>query len=178
MTTDSSKLTKFEGHAVRQVGIEIPGAAGGLREALKIDPQEFRQGTTVYVVLECPVVKVRHEPIDGTDPGGDQRRVHIFGTSGAAIVDRELVEEALAEQKRRIESAKMAETGEGPLPFDGGAQHQADHGAGLHAAGLVPGCPPCDDEARAAEAEAAEATAPTPITGRKPRTKRAPKAEA
>lgn len=174
---DTSKLSDFEGHSVRQVGVEIPGAAGGLRDAMRVDPQQFSQGTTVYVVLECPVQKVRYEPIDKDEPGGDQRRVHILGTTGAAIVDRELVEGALAEQKRRIESAKEAAAGIGHLPYDDEAEKA--HDQGLHAAGLVPGCPKCDEEAQAAAAEAKDVPgvddeeappAPTPIAGRAKRT--------
>ena len=171
---DTSKLSDFEGHSVRQVGIEIPSAGGGLRDALRIDPQEFRQGTTEYVVLECPVVKVRYEPIDPNEPGGDQRRVHVFGVAGAAIVDRELVAEALAEQKRRIELAKEAAAGIGRLPVDDEAAKA--HEDGLHASGLVPGCPLCDAEVQAQADEAAAdgggdppeppPPAPTPIAGR------------
>lgn len=165
---DTSKLSDFEGRAVRQVGIEIPSAAGGLRDSLRIDPQEFHQGDTVYLVLECPVVKVRFDPIDKDEPAGDQRRVHIFGTAGAAIVDRELVAEALAEQKRRVEAAQEAAAGIGRIPFDDEAEKA--HADGLHASGLVPGCPTCDAEVQAAAAEADEAApdAPTPISaGRK-----------
>lgn len=124
---DTSKLTDFEGLSVRQVGIEIPGAAGGLRDPLRIDPQ---------------------------------------------IVDRELVGEALAEQKRRVDAAQEAAAGIGRIPFDDEAEKA--HGDGLHAAGLVPGCPSCDAEVQAAADEAGEAPAePTPIT--KARTKTAAK---
>ena len=38
-------------------GIEIPGAAGGLRDSLRIDPQQFTQCATVYVVLERTVAQ-------------------------------------------------------------------------------------------------------------------------
>lgn len=167
---DTSKLTPFEGKSVRQVGIEIPSAAGGLRESMKIEPQEFHQGETVYVVLECPVVKVRFDPIDSDDPAGDQRRVHVFGTAGAAIVDRELVGEALAEMRRRVDLANEAAQGIGRLPVDDEAAKA--HADGLHASGLVPGCPDCEAEAAAVAAETAEAEsrgeppAPTPIGSR------------
>lgn len=174
---DTSKLTDFEGLAVRQVGIEIPGAAGGLRDPLRIDPQEWHKGDRLYVVMELQVAKVRFDSIDKDDPAGDQRRVHITDVIGTAIVDRELVAEALAEQKRRVELAKEAAAGVGRLPVDDEAEKA--HDDGLHAAGLVPGCPKCEEEAAAIEREQAEGDKqaaakepegeppmPTPIAGR------------
>ena len=170
---DTSKLSDFEGKAVRQVGIEIPGAAGGLRDSLRVDPQEFHQGDTVYVVLECPVQKVRFDPIDKDEPGGDQRRVHVFGTAGAAIVDRELVAEALAEQKRRVTLAAEAAAGVGRLDIDEGESEKA-HDDGLHASGLVPGCSKCEAEIQAVADEATPPPAPTPIGSRAKRATKKP----
>lgn len=171
---DTSKLSDFEGLSVRQVGIEIPGAAGGLRDPLRIDPQEWHKGDRLYVVMELQVSKVRFDSIDKDDPAGDQRRVHITEVLGTAIVDRELVGEALAEQKRRVELAKEAAAGVGRLPVDDEAEKA--HDDGLHAAGLVPGCAKCEAEVAAMEQEAADAAAapadepdppaPTPIAGR------------
>lgn len=176
---DTSKLSDFEGLSVRQVGIEIPGAAGGLRDPLRIDPQEWHKGERLFVVFELQVSKVRFDSIDRDDPAGDQRRVHITDVIGSAIVDRELVSEALAEQKRRVDAAEEAAKGIGHLQLDGGEEAQKAHDDGLHAAGLVPGCPGCEAEAAALEAEAADAAkadtptdddapppAPTPIAGR------------
>ena len=163
-------LNPFEGLPVRQVGVEIPAASGGLRESMKIDPQEFHQGDVVFVVLECPVNKVRFEPIDKDDPRGDQRRVHVFGVEAATIVDAELVEQALAQHKDRVAAlqhaeakAKEAEAGitrlyddkpDGSPARPMGDELQAAHDAGDHAGGLVEGCPDCDAEADAVEAEA------------------------
>lgn len=176
---DTSKLTDFEGLSVRQVGIEIPGAAGGLRDPLRIDPQEWHKGERLFVVFELQVSKVRFDSIDRDDPAGDQRRVHITDVIGSAIVDRELVAEALAEQRRRVQAAEESAKGIGHLQLDGGEEAQKAHDDGLHASGLVPGCPGCEAEVAAQEAEAADAAAnaeppaddeqppaPTPIAGR------------
>lgn len=103
------KLAKFEGLDVIRSSVEIPGAAGGLRDAMKVDPIEAHKGDTMYVVLECVVAKVRHDPIDKEDFTGPQERVHILSTTSATIVDKELVFDALAAQKDRIAEAKELE---------------------------------------------------------------------
>lgn len=161
---DTSALSDFEGLAVRQVGIEIPGAAGGLRDPLRVDPREFHHGEVTQVVLELRNAKTRFEPIDKDDPGGDQRRVHVFEVLSAAFIDRDLVSATLDEQKRRIESAQEAAAGIGHLPFDDEAAKA--HADGLHATGLVPGCSACDAELQAMADEESPPPAPTPIAGR------------
>lgn len=155
-------LQSFEGRAVRTVGIEIPSAAGGLREAMKIEPQEFHHGQKVFVVLECDVAKVRFDPLgDDTD---DLRRVHVFAAEQAVIVDEALVREHLDEQARRIDEAKRRAKGEFTLDE---AQLEEAHAAGEHADGLLAcGCPPCDAERAAAAAEDDEVEPPTPISKR------------
>jgi hypothetical protein len=161
---DTSHLADFEGLAVRQSGIEIPGAAGGLRDPMKIDPQAFRKGERVYVVLECLVDKVRFDPIDHSEPAGDQRRVHVFSVQAATIVDGELVQDHLEAQRVRIERAKDAARGQAKLPTP--EELTEAHVQGEHADALIPGCPQCDEETAAAAAEVAE---PTPIAGRRGR---------
>jgi len=162
------ELSDFEGLPVRQAGIEIPGAAGGLREAMKIDPQEFHKGDEVYVVLHCRTDKVRFDPIDRDDPTGDQRRVHVFGVEGATIVDAELVSEHIEAQREKIARARDREQGVGRLPTaDELERLDAEHEAGVHR-DLVPGCPHCAEEASAAAAEAGE---PTPIGSRRGKAK-------
>lgn len=157
---DTSGLTPFEGLAVRQVGIEIPGAAGGLRDAMKIEPAEFHKGETVYVVLQCVVGRVRFDPIDKDDPAGDQRRVHIFDVEGATMVDGDLVREHLDAQADRIARAKDRAAGVSRLPTPDEVERlQVEHEAGVHR-DLVAGCPDCDTEAKAAADEAGD---PAPI---------------
>jgi hypothetical protein len=159
-------LSDFEGAPVEEAGIEIPGAAGGLRDAMKIAPQEFHKGEKVYVVLECRVGKVRFDPIDKDDLDGPQRRVHIFAVDGATMVDGDLVRSQLADQAERIRLAKESEAGIQRLPYDDEGEHGLAHARGEHAGGLVDGCPVCAAETDAEEAERNE---PASIVGRRSR---------
>lgn len=104
-----TKLSDFEGLEVTQSSIEIPGAAGGFREALKVDPVELHKGQVIHAVLECEVQKIRHDSLDKEDLTGPQERVHILRVTGAAIVDRSLVGDALDAQAERIAAAKEIE---------------------------------------------------------------------
>lgn len=142
------KLTPFEGRQVLAVGIEVPSAGGGLRDALTIDPAEFHYGETVFLVVEGKVGKIRFDPIP--DAGESVRRVHVLETVAATIAERETVERLLEEQAKRIEEAK----GLTRLPF--GDELQEAHQAGDHAEGLVEGCPDCDHEAELAAKEAGD----------------------
>lgn len=110
-----TKLSDFEGLEVTQSSIEIPGAAGGFRDALKVDPVELHKGDVIHAVLECEVQKIRHDSLDKDDLAGPQERVHILRVTGAAIVDKELVADSLSAQADRIAAAKELE-GQTKLP--------------------------------------------------------------
>lgn len=142
-------LTPFEGRPVIATAIEIPGAGGGLRDALTIDPAEYHYGDTVFVVIEGKVGKLRFDPIK--DAGEGVKRVHVLDTQAATIAERETVERLLEEQARRIEEAKGLQR----LPF--GDELQDAHEKGEHADGPVEGCPDCDREVRLALTEEHEA---------------------
>ncbi len=168
----SLPLSDFEGLPVVEAGIEIPGAAGGLREAMKIDPSTFHKGEQVFVVLECRVGKVRIDPIDMDYLDGPQRRVHVFVVTNATMVDGNLVREQLTDQAEKIRLAREAAQGVTRLPYtDDEFVHAQAHAAGEHASGLVDPCPVCQTEKAAVEAEA-EQEAPTPIAGRRKRTRK------
>lgn len=176
-------LTPFEGDEVIAAGIEIPGAAGGLREAMQVEPIEIHKGDEVYVVLRCSLSKVRHDPIKDTKAW---RRVHILETVEAAIVDPAVVKDYLATQTARIKAAKDALEGKqrlvghdgddsqvnpaaAPPPADGWSDDELavmerQHSAGAHDE-LRDGCPQCEAEKQALAEEAAEAApdAPVPI---------------
>ena len=102
-----AKLSEFEGLEVTQSSIEIPGAAGGFRDALKVDPIELHKGNVIYAVLECEVQKIRHDSLDKDDLTGAQERVHILRVTNATLVDRALVAEPLDAQAERIAHAKQ-----------------------------------------------------------------------
>lgn len=146
----STDLPPFEGLAVRQAGLEAPGMAGGLREAMRIDPAAFHQGAHIVTIEEHVVQKVRHEPIDPEAPDGDQRRVHILRTLTVAIAADELValvQAQLAAQAERIKRAKADAKGYGSM-YDDDA-HDADHTE------PVDGCPKCAARAAAGPDDAA-----------------------
>lgn len=152
-------LTTFEGLNVIASGVEIPGAAGGLQPAMKIDPQEFHQGDVVHIVFRCTVAKVRHEPIVKDEPTGAQRRVHIFAVTDATIIDADAVADAIDAQRIKIAKAKEEAAGIQGLPGMGWGDDPetealvAEHMDGQHA-DLRDGCPECATE-RQAEADEA-----------------------
>lgn len=139
------KLTPFENRPVIAVGIEIPGAGGGLRDALTVDPREYHYGETVFVVIEGVVGKIRFDPVKGA--GEAVRRVHVLDVESAAPVERETVEHLLAEQAKRIEEAMGIKR----LEYDD--ELLAAHQRGEHADGVVEGCVECDKEVAAALVE-------------------------
>lgn len=127
MDTD---LKPFEGREVSSTSIRITNAGDGLSEALEIDPLTLRIGERVYVVLECDVSKIRHEPRkaakgEESDPT-DLVRVQILRASAATLVDKELVGDAIAAQKDRIQAAKDAAAGQERLDLEAEEQRLAD----------------------------------------------------
>lgn len=100
------ELTPFEHQPVYSAGIEIRNAAGGLREALAIDPEEIHVGETRHIVLEVTCTRVRFDPIKDVD---GLNRVHIFDASSAAFVDGTSWKQALAKTQQRIADAKEIE---------------------------------------------------------------------
>lgn len=105
-------MTKFERRDVLGAGIEIPGAAGGLREPLKLDPVEMHIEETCIVILKLSVAKVRFDPIKDTD--GGLTRVHVMNVVEAAFADEGAVKDILEETRHRIAEAK----GTPELPLD------------------------------------------------------------
>lgn len=98
-------LSDFEGTPVIRAGMEIPGAAGGLREPLSADPIELHIDDDVFAVFHLRVAKVRFDPIKDSD---DLTRVHVTEVVNATLVDGDLVGEQLAEQAKRVAAAKRA----------------------------------------------------------------------
>lgn len=147
-TMEDRTLGSFEGTPVAGTGIEIPSAAGGLRDALKIDPQVLHKGQRVMVLLDCEVGKIRHDPVKDSE---EWNRVHILATNGATIVDGDVFDEALAAQAERIQRAKDNESGQ--QRTDDALELVAAHDKGDHADGLMDGCPQCEAESDAIAAE-------------------------
>jgi hypothetical protein len=112
-------VNKFEKHDVLSAGMEIPGAAGGLREPLKLDPIELALEESCFVVMQLKVNKVRFDPVKDAD--GGLTRVHVMEVVEAAFVDKDVVGEQLEETRRRIVERKKLEDdakGTPQLPLD------------------------------------------------------------
>jgi hypothetical protein len=180
-------LTPFGVKDVIRAGIEIPGAAGGLREAMKFEPVELDHDQEVYVVLHCRVNKVRFDEIKDTDA---LARVHVLQVvdGGGALIEPSLVKEHLDAQNERIRIAREEAKGIKRLDLgDEGDEADAaetlvlQHRQGVHDGEARDGCPMCD-EASAVEAQTDVDNAdgagaePTDITTAKGARKRAPRA--
>lgn len=153
-------LGSFEGLPVLGVGIEIPNAAGGLRDPLKVDPLILHGGDTAFATFELDTRKIRFDPVydDDTDELRGWTRVHVLAVANATFIDEELVRDQLDEMAERVAERKEAEQlakekAKGVQRIGGADQLAADHADGQHADGLVPGCADCDDEAAAKAAE-------------------------
>lgn len=155
-------LGTFEGAPVTRAGVEIPSAAGGLREAMKVEPRILHQGDEGYLVIKYVVQKVRFDPLKKDEPDGDQERVHVLQAESATFIADELVEKRMAEHEEKVARHREAEKGTQRLPDDKEVEALlAEHEHGEHADGLRGGCPRCDEEAAAEASE--QVTEPTPI---------------
>jgi hypothetical protein len=104
-----TRLHPFEGRDVVNAGIEIPSVAGGLREALKVEPIEMGHDEETYVILRLRVRKVRFDKVPDTDV---LTRTHVMDCLGSAFVSGPLAESMAQEldaQQARIERAKGIE---------------------------------------------------------------------
>lgn len=146
--SDETELTAFENKTVIRTAIEIPSAAGGLRDALRVAPIEIEHGQRTCVVLDGPVVKVRYDEAPAKEvedrglPTGDGQiylvRVHVLGTDGAAIIDRDLVAPVLDETKRRVAERKAED--QRRREQDAGIMNLVDD-TGKEGLCAFPGCP-------------------------------------
>jgi hypothetical protein len=115
---DHHRLAPFEGQEVITTGVEISNAAGGLNDALSVDPQSWMHGDSLIVVLRCDVTKVRFDPVKGAED--KLRRVHVMRATDATVGEEGLLddlERLINEQRDRIRRSREAEEGIDPLPF-------------------------------------------------------------
>lgn len=113
------RLNRFDGRAVNGVTISLTNAGDGLSEGMKVEPVELHHGQRVYVVHECVVKRVTHDPADGWDienPEAPLVRGHVLRAGAAVIVDEDLVKGVVDEQKNRIRRAREAAVGVSGLP--------------------------------------------------------------
>lgn len=101
-------LASFEDQPVIGSSIELPNAAGGLREALDIEPAEFHMGDEFTVAFKCRVRKLRFDPVDKDELDAELRRIHVADVIQATLVkESDVVGDALASMAERVEAARQ-----------------------------------------------------------------------
>lgn len=110
------ELTPFEGRSVTRSRIEIPGAAGGLQDALDVEPVELHHGEERFLLMKVETVKVRHDPIKDSD---SLARVHVLKPVAgmSTFVDATIAEKMLNEEVDRIRVAREEAAGVTRLPM-------------------------------------------------------------
>jgi len=93
------ELSRFEDRDVLASTINVTKAGAGLSDALSVEPQEFHEGDTVYLVLQTTVTEVRHRGIKDIDA---LERRHVLETVLGSIVDGQAVAKLLDETKRKL----------------------------------------------------------------------------
>lgn len=112
----TSTLSEFEGSEVVEATIKVTNAGDGLSEALGIEPVEYHQHETVYVLLETTVARVSYEP---TKKGSALlKRVHTLQANTGTIVDAAFARESIEMQKAINQRARDAAAGQGRLDED------------------------------------------------------------
>lgn len=101
-------IGEYDGCAIISTGIEIPGAAGGLRDPLKVAPFTGHKGQKVFVLLETTVDKIRFDPLKDTEAW---RQVSILKTDIATIVDEGFAKSHLDAQREAIRLAEEEAAG-------------------------------------------------------------------
>lgn len=111
-----SALTPFENRPVTRSRIEIPGAAGGLRDAMEFDAREIAHEEELYVLLRVKCTKIRFDEIKDSDC---LARVHslapVDGSAGMFMPD-EVVEKYLSEHREIMDRERKRKTGQEPIP--------------------------------------------------------------
>lgn len=127
-------LDPVEGEPVTELGIEIPGAAGGFRKPLDVDERllsvlaPVTKGDVVFAVLQ--LVKRDFKMKSATNHDG-WKRVDIFNVTGAAIVDADFALSAVEEQRERVQEAIDAAAAQSSMVDGKGKEKpEAVHGEG------------------------------------------------
>lgn len=115
-TATTSPLAQFEGVDVIEATIKVVNAGDGLSEALGIDPVEYHQGETVYVLLETTVSRVSYEPVKADSPF--LKRVHTLKAGTGTVVDEHFARESIEMQREINQRARDEAAGQGRLDDD------------------------------------------------------------
>lgn len=114
IANNGRKLGKYQGKDVLRTSVSIRNAGDGLSEALAIEPEELKIGTTVFVVLECEVDAHDHKRMKKVKNA--MELVQVLKAGVATLVDEGLVRDLIDEQAQRIETAREEAAGVTKLP--------------------------------------------------------------
>lgn len=126
-------LGTFEGSPVVAAAMEIRNAAGGLNEALGIEPQVFNIGDETFALLKVQCKAVEHQPIQKDSTF--LKRVHVFTATDATTMDAAEAEPLIAAQRDRIQRARDAVAGQQRLDDEEAARAAEAAAAEREAAG-------------------------------------------
>lgn len=119
------RFTDFEGLDVIGARLEIRNIAGGLRDAMDVEPVELHIGDEFVFSGRAVVRGIRVEPREKDDLTGPQFRVAISDATQIVIVDESLVQSEFAKQaeklaeREQIKGQQKAEFPESDEPFFG-----------------------------------------------------------
>lgn len=121
---------KFEGEEVVAVALEIPTIAGGLQDAVQVEPFLMHGGDDAYVLMKVRCDKIRHDPFvdrnagekasERRGEGGPWRRVQILIPGTVAFVDETFAAGAIENMAAKVREFKAEQSGIHELPLDGG----------------------------------------------------------
>ncbi len=154
-----SDLGEYNGRPIVGTGIIIRNTGDGLSKAMTVDPRDLTIGDQVYVLLEATCVDMHYPVEDPKYPAiGGVRRIPVLSAGTATFIDEADASAAIQRQKEREREHADKVSGQVTISM---AILAAEHDDGKHAKKRVPGCEPCDEEARleAAEADAAREAA-------------------
>jgi hypothetical protein len=149
-----SALEVYEGKDVVSTGVAIRNTGHGLEETMRTEPTLLHHGEKVYVLIECDVEKVRYDPVDKDNRGGEQTRVHMLVAGTSTFLDAEQARGAIEKQAIANKERRDREAGQLSIEQESERQLREDHALGEHADGLVDGCSLCASEREAEETEA------------------------
>jgi len=109
-------LKEFEGLEVIEAGVEMPNAAGGFQDAMKVSRRELHHADEGYVVVKYSVRKVRFDPImEKNEDTGKLRRVHVLHAESIAFSDDPKVAKIISDQQSELKRLRDEEAGQGVL---------------------------------------------------------------
>lgn len=118
---DTSGLPDYGGKKVVGTTISIRNAGDGLSEGVAVDPVVYPIGSTQFVVLETVVQA--HDHKSSKDSSEILLLDQVLKAGVGIVVDADLVQSMIDEQRDRIAKAKDAAAGRLTIPFlDGDAQ--------------------------------------------------------